>query len=132
MSKLYNKIEVVGVITYIDYKVSKNGKQFVKGIIATYEEKDAKKMYYTSLSYMGFEEIATQFEVNNIKIGDTIRITGKLQQSMYQEKTYLNLIVDDLSLDVNSREEQPKVKPQPKKEIPLNPELALNDDDFPF
>ena len=46
-----------------------------KGIIATYEEKDDKKMYYTSLSYMGFEDI-TQFEVNNIKKGDTIRITG--------------------------------------------------------
>ena len=117
-------------IKHIDFKTSKTGKAYCNGLFASYDEQnDGKKWYYTSLSFMAFDKTAAEIETLRIKKNDIVKIIGKLQQSNYQDKTYTNVIIDNIEkIDKNSTQEE---KPKPKTQT-QEPSIQLADDDFPF
>jgi len=139
--ELYNKMEILGEIVHFESKKSKNGKDYVKGLIATYKLNDQdKKQFYFSQGFMAFEESAAKLEVANIKKGDVVLLSGNMSQSLYNDKTYVNLIVTEVNLNPSYQKQEtqpsnefydkPKPKQEPKKEKPKQDDIT--DEDFPF
>ena len=138
--ELYNKMEILGEITFFETKTSGKGKDYAKGLIASYKlNEQSKKQYYFSQGFMAFDEVAAKLTVANIKKGDTVLLIGSLNQSLYKDKTYVNLIVSEVNLNPSYQKqetppsndfyEKPKQKQQ-KQEV--KEDLNITEEDFPF
>jgi hypothetical protein len=137
--ELYNKMEILGEIVHFETKTSGKGKEYAKGLIASYKlNEQGKKQFYFSQGFMAFEEVAAKLSVANIKKGDTVLLIGNMTQSLYNDKTYVNLIVSEANLNPSyQKQETPpsndfyeKPKPKPKQET--KQDLNITDEDFPF
>jgi hypothetical protein len=140
--ELYNKMEILGEIVHFESKKSQKGNDYVKGLIASYKMNDkGKKQFYFSQGFMAFEDVAAKLDVANIKKGDTVLLIGNMSQSLYNDKTYVNLIVTEVNLNPSHQKEEtqssnefydkPKPKQKTKKEV-TKQEISVDDEDFPF
>ena len=140
--ELYNKMEILGEIVHFESKKSQKGKNYVKGLIASYKlNEQGKKQYYFSQGFMAFDEPAAKLDVANIKKGDIVLLMGNMSQSLYNDKTYVNLIVTEVNLNPSYQKQEtqpsnefydkPTSKQETKKEV-VKQEINITDEDFPF
>jgi single-stranded DNA-binding protein len=143
----YNKIEIAGNVTYINFGTSAKGNSYVNGYIQSYENANfngkSYKKNYISLKFTAFNENADMMNALGIKKDSNLKIEGFLKYNKYKnrkgEEIEENiLIVDRVDETFTGQKNNTQddiddtffsTPSKPRKSTNVNDEI---DDDLPF